>query len=133
MDEEIIQRIIYIALGIILFVIFSIKKKPQNQQIPEQEYETDVETEQEYREIFQPVKTLKPQKIDTTIQAETDKLENITVDEIFEDETTIDRRIISKKKSKNIFIEQKEESFQFTNEELRKAIILSEIVHPKHF
>ncbi len=132
MDEEIIQRIIYIIIAIILFVVFSSKKKSPQKQTSNNEKKTVIETKEADKNIFQPVETIKEHK---KISNETNKeqLEVIVEDEIFEDETKIDRNIIYKKSPKTSEEALKEENFTFTKEELRKAVILSEIIHPKHF
>ncbi|MCX7862528.1 MAG: hypothetical protein N2449_05990 [Bacteroidales bacterium] len=137
MDEEIIQRIIYIVLGIILFSILSAKKKPADKQVTTQPPQTNAKpsTEQNTnQEIFTPVEKIDIGKTKNVSTAKKDILEEIIHDEIYEDETIADHRIIKKQTSihKHTDIKQ-EKHFQITHDDLKKAVILSDIIQPKYF
>ncbi len=139
MDEEIIQRIIYIIFAIVFFVIFSSKKKqPQKKTAAptttsqQQSHKTPPPRTQQ--EIFAPVEQLETKKATSTINKKTDVLEEIVGDEVFEDETTVDRRVIKKHLNfdQNTAIVD-EKPLVITSEDLKKAVILSDIIQPKYF
>ncbi len=143
MDEEVIQRIIYIIIGIIIFISYFFKKKEPKKQTTSTNSQTVTENKQA-KQDFPPIETL-DKRIDNTnkpknttnqlevIIEEEFQSEEIVKEEIYEDETILDRKTIKKNIKKTIKEEQKDESFTFTNEELRKAVILSEIIQPKYF
>ncbi len=146
MDEEIIQRIIYIILGIIFFIIFSTKKKTPQKQTTAQTVPNSTKTN-ENKDVFKPVKELKkqPSKNETKYEtlenqslevenySEIANLEEVELSEIKENFLT-NRRTISKNKEKHFLNEKTEEpSFTVTSDELKKAVILSDIIQPKYF
>lgn len=137
MDEEIIQRIIYIVLAIVFFSIFSSKKKQPEKKTatptsqPSSQTTPPARTQQE---IFPPVEQLETKKATLPVNNKTEALEEIVSDEIFDDETIIDRRTIKK----HINFDQNtsvvdEKPLVITREDLKKAVILSDIIQPKYF
>jgi len=142
MDEEIIQRIVYIVLGIVFFIAFSNKKKPAQKQeqnpqtktadIPRQHTKSVKTNKQE--PDFPPVEQSSKTTMNTTFTTmksslgyENDNLETI------EDEVDSDHRIIKKKTILNEEKEKKGESFKVSSDDLKKAVILSDIIRPKYF
>lgn len=142
MDEEIIQRIIYIIVAIIFFIAFSKKKKTAQTQeknlekktadIPRHQTKTQKTIKQE--SYFPSVEETKKSTMTTTFTTMTSSLgsegENL---ETIEDEIESDHRIIKKKVFLNEEKEKNEESFKVSHEELKRAIILSDIIRPKYF
>lgn len=140
MDEEIIQRIVYIVLAIVFFFALSKKKKTvqKQEQIPQknindhqrqQTKSTKTATQESY---FPPVEststkntTFTPMK--SSLESEIENLETI------EDEIESDHRIIKKKIVLDEEKEQNNESFKVSQDDLRKAVILSDIIRPKYF
>lgn len=140
MDEEIIQRIVYIVLAIVFFFAFSKKKKTaQNQEQTPQKKINDHQQQQtkstktaKQESYFPPVESISTKDtafttMKSSLGYETENLETI------EDEVESDHRII---KNKKVLIEEKEqneESFKVSSDDLRKAVILSDIIRPKYF
>lgn len=142
MDEEIIQRIVYIIVAIIFFVAFSKKKKTaQNQEqttpkktadIPRHQPKTSKSTQQE--SYFPPVEETQTTAMKTTFTTMTSSLGNEIEDlEIIEDEVNSDHRIIKKKVILNEEKEKNESTFSVSQDDLKKAVILSDIIRPKYF
>ncbi|GAB4446474.1 MAG: hypothetical protein Fur0028_00940 [Bacteroidales bacterium] len=142
MDEEIIQRIVYIIVAIIFFIAFSKKKKTaQNKEqpmekksvhVPRHKTITSKSTKQETN--FPPVEEIKKTSMKNTFTTMTSSLGNEVEDlELIEDEVNSDHRIIKKKVILNEVNEKSEPSFKVSHEDLKKAVILSEIIRPKYF
>ncbi len=129
MDEEIIIRIIYIILAIVvLYPIFTSKKKHSEKKT------VTPTSESSSQEIFEPVEQLETKKGIPIESNKIEVLEEIVNDEIFEDETIVDRRIIKKHIDfdQNTSVDDKKQ-LVITTEDLKKAVILSDIVQPKYF
>jgi hypothetical protein len=129
MDEEIIKQLIYIILGIIIFVIYSSNKAKkaskamQKKSIPENKSQTT--------ENSKVPKSIKVEDTEST-ENEIASLETIVEEEVFDDETTVDRKTL-KHKVKSQQKDIPEKSFEISTDDLRKAVILSEIINPKYF
>jgi len=129
MDEEIIKQLIYIILGIIIFVIYSSNKAKkaskamQKKSIPENKSQTT--------ENSKVPKSIKVENTEST-ENEIASLETIVEEEVFDDETTVDRKTL-KHKVKSQLKDVPEKSFEISTDDLRKAVILSEIINPKYF
>jgi len=142
MDEEIIQRIVYIIVAIIFFIAFSKKKKTaQNKEqtmekksvdVPRHKTITPKSTKQETN--FPPVEEIKRTSMKNTFTTMTSTWGNEVEDlETIEDEVDSDHRVIKKKVVLNEVNEKNEPSFKVSQEDLKKAVILSEIIRPKYF
>ncbi|MGQ9847653.1 MAG: hypothetical protein ACUVQP_09170 [Bacteroidales bacterium] len=136
MDEEIIQRIVYIVLAIVFFFAFSKKKKTAQKQDPlpkktqndEQWQQTKNTKTPKQESDFPSVKSISTKNTTfTTMKSEVENLETI------EDEVESSHRIINKKIMLNKQIEQNKKTFKISSDDLRKAVILSEIIRPKYF
>lgn len=142
MDEEIIQRIVYIILAMVFFFAFSKKKKTaQNQEkIPQkkindhQQQQTKKTKTAKQETDFPPVEsftsTIKKTTFTTMKSSLGHEYENL---ETIEDEVESDHRIIKNKIMLNEEKEQNKESFKVSSDDLRKAVILSDIIRPKYF
>lgn len=140
MGEEIIQLIVYIALAIIFSVVFSRKKKTDSkqQQIPQTKTNWDKEQNKNQKKskedtYFPPVEqetTTKNSRFTTMISSFSSELDDL---ETIEDEVESDHRLIKKKAILHEEKQKIEESFKITQEDLKKAVILSDIIRPKYF
>ncbi len=143
MDEEIIQRIVYIILGIIFFVIFSSKKKtPQQQTVPQKTTSTSDIPSKEKKDIFVPVEKLENRQAQNKSEfnyetLEDEDLEDEDIEEKVLSEILADplkeRTAIAKQQKIKIQENQSDSSFTITHDDLKKAVILSDIIQPKYF
>lgn len=140
MDEEIIKQIVYIILTIVFFFAFSKKKKTAQKQIPQKKI-NDHQQQQTNK-----TKTAKQETNSPPIESFTSTIKKTTFTtmksslgyeyedlETIEDEVESDHRIIKKKIMLNEKKEQNKESFKVSSDDLRKAVILSDIIRPKYF
>jgi len=135
MDEEIIQRIVYIIIGIVLFVVFNKKKtKPQaSQTTPAKTAEPIIDTSQQ-KNYTKPTSNSTSKIEKTTFTTMTRSLETTSENlETIEDEISSDHRIIKHKKHLNENQESDKKNFTVSRSDLKKAIILSDVVKPKYF
>lgn len=140
MDEEIIQRIVYFVLAIVFFFAFSKKKKTaqKQEQTPQKKIndhhgrQTNSTKTAGQESYFPPVESISTK--DTTFTTMKSSLSYEVEDlETIEDEVESDHRVIKNKKILNEEKKQNEESFKVSSDDLRKAVILSDIIRPKYF
>ncbi|NSW44520.1 MAG: hypothetical protein HPY79_01645 [Bacteroidales bacterium] len=135
MDEEIIQRIVYIIIGIVLFVVFNKKKaKTQaSQTTPNKNTESTIQTPDQ-KNYTKPISNSTSKIEKTTFTTMTSSLETTSENlEMIEDEIISDHRIIKNKKHLNETKENNEPNFKINYDDLKKAVILSDVVKPKYF
>lgn len=139
MDEEIIKRLVYIVLGIIFFfVVFkkknkkTVKESATPQKANQHPYsKPPVKKNEPY---FPPVETIKKEEYKSTnLEKTIIESENASL-EMIEDEVTSNHKSIKKKNINTAILhEDKQEKFSVSEEDWKKAIILSDIITPKYF